>query len=174
MLDYIISCTECTALRMQQLFLIFFLNLEWASMKCEEKKKLIRLITAALCKRTSLHKWSSSTVLTPACSPATHPSHPVSPSHRLCAQLLATDTPLQTPAHAYNVEEHTYKLCPAAVTASSGGCWRGEWNKRNAAGEHLCKELVLSAAPPFAMMHTSYVKLKLKRQTTGGHRPALS
>lgn len=38
----------------------------------------------------------------------------------------------------------------------------------------LCKELVLSAAPPFAMMHTSYVKLKLKRQTTGGHRPALS
>jgi len=56
--------------------------------------------------------------------------------------------PLQTPAHAY-VDEHTYKLCPAAVAASSGGCWRGEWNKSNAAGEHLCKELVLSAAPPF-------------------------
>lgn len=41
--------------------------------------------------------------------------------------------------------------------------------------EHLCKELVLNAAPPFCYdAHLMYVKLKSKRQTTGGHRPALS
>lgn len=41
--------------------------------------------------------------------------------------------------------------------------------------ESMCKELVLSAAPPFSYdAHLVYVKLKPKRQTTGGRRPALS
>lgn len=142
---------ERTALPEQQ----FLTPYGWACTTQQERKRLIRLITAALCKSTSSHKWNSSMALTllalqlPTRRILCHP-HTV-----FVLSYLPQIHPLQTPAHAYNVEEHRYKLCPAAVRASSGGCWRGEWNKRMLL-ESICARSLFWVQPLlFAMMHTS-------------------
>ncbi len=126
----------------------------WACTTRQERKRLIRLITAALCKSTSSRKWNGSMTLTPARSPATHPSHPVTLTLSLCSVTCHRCTPFKPPPmHMWRSTDINYAQLQLELPV--GVVEEGNEIKGMLL-ESICARSLFWVQPLlFAMMHTS-------------------